>query len=162
MKKTCMFEINLREFKGVMDIELTAAPLAGELCLHKDEITRFKLEKETNVDIMVRDNIYFKNLEAVEHVLTVASFREEGIQGTWLVGQDDLLFSKSEFRDWFALTKSDEVEKTSSKVVYTIEDYDLVGPEDFHMDRSLDKLRNNIYNKPWLNVQITFTSAEGF
>lgn len=77
------------------------------------------------------------------------------------MGQDDLLFSKSAFRDWFALTKTDEVENTSSRVVYTIEDYDLVGPDDFHMDRSLDKLRNNIYNKPWLNVQIIFTSAEG-
>lgn len=131
---------------------MDVAPLAGEHCLHKDEIIRTKLEKETDVNIMVRDDIYFKNLEAVEKVLTVASFREEGIRGTWLVGQDDLLFSKSTFRDWFALTKTDKVEKTSSKVVYTIEDYDLVGPDDFHMDRSLDKLRNNIYNKPWLNV----------
>ena len=36
----------------------------------------------------------------------------------------------------------------------------MVGPEDFHFDRSLDKLRNNVYNKPWLNVEIKFLSVE--
>ena len=45
-------------------------------------------------------------------------------------------------------------------VTFAIKDYDLVGPEDFHKDRSLDKYRSGAYdNKPWLQVNITFTSA---
>lgn len=70
------------------------------------------------------------------------------------------MFSHSEFRDNFSLTKSGELENTSSTVTYKIKDYDFVGPDDFHTDRSLDQLRNNLYNKPYLQIDINFLSAE--
>ena len=53
------------------------------------------------------------------------------------------------------LKKEDKSEKTISSVVFKIKDYDLVGPEDFHADRSLDKNRDG-YGHPWLSIDIQF------
>ena len=67
-----------------------ASPLAGEQCLHRDNLEVTSLQEEIDLDIMQRDNLFFKNLEALESTLTVATFDEQGVAGTWKVSQDDL------------------------------------------------------------------------
>ena len=44
------------------------------------------------------------------------------------------------------------IEKTNATVIYKLKDYDLLGPEDFHSDRSLDKWRTDNWNRPWLSI----------
>ena len=72
-RKTCMFIVQLTEEDGKVFIELKADPLAGSQCLHRDylEVT---MEEETNMDTMIRDDRFFKNLESLESTLTVATF----------------------------------------------------------------------------------------
>jgi len=57
------------------------------------------------------------------------------------------------------LSNDNQVQKTNATVVFKIKDYDMVGPDDFHQDRSLDKLRTGTYDKPWLEIEIFFTNA---
>ena len=86
---------------------MQADPLNNDItCLHRDVISSGKLEAEQDHDIMKRDNLFFKNLEALEFTLDVATFAEDGVKGTWIVGQDDLLMSKSKARNFFKLTEN--------------------------------------------------------
>jgi len=102
--------------------------------------------------------MFFKNMEALESTLTVATFDEEGVKGTWKVTQDDLYNSDSKYKDFFMLVNEDVSEKTQSTVVYKIKDYDMVGPEEFHEDRPYDKNRDK-YGRPWLSININFVEA---
>ena len=108
---------------------------------------------------MQRDDLFFKNLDALENTLTVATFWPQGVNGTWIVDQDDLYNSDAFFKDQFMLVEDDEDELTVSSVVFKIKDYDMVGPEDFHADRSLDKLRDD-WGKPYLSIDIKFKPAD--
>ena len=53
---------------------------------------------------MKRDDLFFKNLEALESTLTIASFGEDGVLGDWVVTRDDLYSSQAQFRDFFMLS----------------------------------------------------------
>ena len=64
---------------------MMADPLAGGSCLHRDSLTSTTLEAETDLAIMERDDLYFINLEALESMLTVATFKDTGVEGTWFV-----------------------------------------------------------------------------
>lgn len=68
--------------------------------------------------------------------------------------------SNAQFKDYFQLHHDKIVEKINATIQFAIKDYDMVGPADFHQDRSLDKLRSGEYDKPWLEITITFTSAQ--
>ncbi len=85
VRKTCQFNIVISERDGEVFFSLKANPLQGDLCLHRDEFPATQLEEETDELIMKRDDLFFKNLDAVEHTLTVATFEPSGVQGDWLV-----------------------------------------------------------------------------
>ena len=57
----------------------------GTWCLHRDVLKDVPLEEELDPKIKVRDDLFFKNLEALEHTLTVATFDEDGVKGDWMV-----------------------------------------------------------------------------
>lgn len=97
-------------------------------------------------------------MEALESVLTVATFADEGVSGTWKVTSDDLYESSARYKDFFMLTEEQVSEKTKSNVVYKVKDYDLVGPPDFHEDRRFDKLRDSS-DHPYLSIEINFEEA---
>ena len=88
-----MFNINLYEKQGLVYIAMTADPLTGEFCLHRDEMSDIALLEEHREDIKLRDELFFKNMEALEHTLTKATFFEEGVRGDWIVTQDDFVSS---------------------------------------------------------------------
>ena len=139
-------------------IEMHASPLAGEQCLHRDNLEVTSLQEEIDLDIMQRDNLFFKNLEALESTLTVATFDEQGVAGTWKVSQDDLYESQSMYKDFFMLSDSNASEHTEAYVIYKLKDYDYVGPDDFHEDRRFDILRDSV-DSPWLSIDIKFYEA---
>ena len=56
------------------------------------------LEAETNPNIMARDDLLFKNLDAIENTLTVASFAHDGVNGDWFVSEDDYYSSDSKYK----------------------------------------------------------------
>lgn len=86
---------------------MQADPINNDItCLHRDVISSGKLEREEDNEIIKRDNLFLKNLEALETTLDVATFAEDGVEGTWIVGQDDLLMSKSKARNFFKLTEN--------------------------------------------------------
>ena len=116
------------------------------------------MQEEIDLDVMQRDNLFFKNMEALESTLTVATFDEQGVAGTWKVTQDDLYESSSMYKDFFMLADEQVSEKTEAYVIYRLKDYDLVGPNDFHADRRFDKLRDS-YDHPWLSIEIIFFEA---
>ena len=107
---------------------------------------------------MQRDNLFFKNMEALESTLTVATFDEQGVAGTWVVDQDDLYESESMYKDFFLLSDSNASEHTESYVIYKLKDYDFVGPDDFHEDRRFDSHRDSV-DSPWLSIDIKFYEA---
>mmetsp|Transcript_3438 Transcript_3438/g.4552 ORF Transcript_3438/g.4552 Transcript_3438/m.4552 type:complete len:199 (+) Transcript_3438:555-1151(+) len=128
----------------------------GEWCLHRDEMSDVALAEEHDPEVKVRDDLFFQNIEALEHTLTMAHFSENGVEGDWIVTQDDLYSSSSLYRDFF-LDHNESGQEISANIVYKVKDYDLVGPNDFHADRPLDKFRSGIYNnKPWLQIKVTF------
>lgn len=73
-RTTCQFEMQLTEKNGEVYIEFRATPLYGSQCLHRDVLKATALEAETDEYILSRDNIFFKNIEALESTLTVATF----------------------------------------------------------------------------------------
>ena len=157
-RKTCQFNIQMTEKDGQVHIELLAAALADTECLHRDKLEVTPLEEEKDMATMIRDDRFFKNLESLESILTVATFDSQGVFGTWKVTQDDLYTSQAKYKEFFMLVDEEVSEKTVSSVVYKIKDYDLVGPEDFHADRALDKNRDE-YGRPWLSIDIQFIEA---
>ena len=109
-------------------------------------------EQELDPKIVKRDDLFLKNLEALEHTLTMATFDEAGVPGDWIVTQDDFYSSNSLYRDFFThQLEQGGLYDTNATVIYKVKDYDLVGPADFHADRPMDKFRDGKYdNKPWL------------
>ena len=107
MRKTCLLDIELQEVDGEVNIAMMADPLAGGACLHRDSLESATLEAETDIEIMKRDDLFFTNLEAMESMLTVATFKETGVGGTWFVSQDDFYSSQAEFKNYFALKSYD-------------------------------------------------------
>ena len=93
MRKTCLIDIELQEVDGQVNIAMMADPLAGGSCLHRDSLESATLEAETDTAIMERDDLFFTNLEALESMLTVATFKDTGVEGTWFVTQDDFYSS---------------------------------------------------------------------
>jgi len=85
MRRTCMIDIVLSEIDGEVNIELKAEAMAADECLHRDYIPMVALEAETSHNIMARDDLLFKNLDAIENTLTVASFNNGGVNGDWFV-----------------------------------------------------------------------------
>lgn len=152
-----MFEIMLQWKNGKLNVHLSAEPVMGSWCLHRDILKDVPLEEELDPKIKVRDDLFFKNLEALEHTLTVATFDEDGVKGDWMVTQDDYYSSNALYRDFFALDPQKGLQHNNATVIYKVKDYDLVGPVDFHSDRSIDKFRQGIYdNKPWLQIMMIF------
>ena len=98
-------------------------------------------------------------MDALETIFNERSFNDEGFEGTWLVDHDDLYVSESKYKDFFYYEDEADLVKTNSRVVFKIKDYDMVGPDDFHVDNKLDKLRDN-WGLPWLSVDITFTAEQ--
>ena len=90
-------------------------------------------------------------MEELETLFTEKIFHPDGIDGTWLVDHDDLYVSESKYKNFFYYEDYNDLEKTSSKVVFKIMNYDMVGPDDFHEDNALETLRDN-YGLPWLSV----------
>ena len=84
-RHTCMFEIELYEEQGKVKINMKASPLSGTFCLHRDTLPAVVLEEEADPKIIERDDMFFKNLEALEYTLTVASFEQSGVRGDWFV-----------------------------------------------------------------------------
>lgn len=152
MRKTCMFEIVLSEVDGVVNIQYDADALAGDFCLHRDQIPTTPLQSEPRISIMKRDDMFFKNLESLESTLTVATFGEDGILGDWLVTRDDLYSSSANFRDFFMLSSDRIVEKTNATVIFRVKNYDMVGPADFHEHISLKDKQKEGYGKPWFEI----------
>jgi len=145
-RQTCMVEVLLAQKEGQVVINLSARALNGDHCLHRDTLANVVLEEEKDPRILKRDDLFFKNLDALEYTLTVATFDEHGVEGDWLVTQDDLYSSNAPFRDFFMLENESVVEKTNATVFYRIKYYDMVGPSDFHKDRTLDLLRSGAYD----------------
>ena len=105
-------------------------------------------------EVMAKDNLFFKNIEAIESILTVASFDKQGIAGTWKVTQDDLYSSHSKYKDFFMLVNEQVSEQTESYVNFEVKNYDYVGPPSFHQDDEFDPFRD-AYTHPWLSIRIT-------
>jgi len=142
LRKTCNFDVFVSERDGDLHLEMKAKPLEGTECLHRDTFPATIMEEETDELIMKRDDLFFKNLDAIEHTFTVAAFDKKGVRGDWLVNQDDMYSSNARFKNYFQLHHDKIVEKTNATIQFAIKDYDMVGPADFHQDRSLDKLRS--------------------
>jgi hypothetical protein len=51
------------------------------------------LEMEKTMSTVMRDELWFENLEGIESTLTEPIFRESGVVGSWFVTQDDLYAS---------------------------------------------------------------------
>jgi hypothetical protein len=79
VRKTCAFSITISERDGEVHFSLSTKPLNGDLCLHRDEFPALQLQEETDELIMQRDDMFFKNLDAVEHTLTAATFDPKGV-----------------------------------------------------------------------------------
>lgn len=98
---------------------------------------------------MKRDFVLFENIKAIESTLTKAIFIENNAEGTWTVSQDDIYASYCKNKSFFILETSKKSGKApASQVLFKIKDYDLVGPKDFHDDRSFDKSRDE-WDRPW-------------
>ena len=69
----------------MVHIEMKADSLSSGYCLHRDHVPAIGLEEEENEATMKRDDLFLKNMEAIESTLTVATFGENGIKGDWLV-----------------------------------------------------------------------------
>ena len=158
MRKTCLIDVELQEVDGQVNIAMMADALAGGSCLHRDSLESATLEAETDIAIMERDDLFFSNLEAMESMLTVATFKDTGVEGTWFVTQDDFYSSQAEFKNYFALTSYDKPEKPYSSVIFKVKDYDMVGPAEFHEDRDKDTNRD-AYGKPWFEIIVKFKST---
>lgn len=153
----CIGWMSLKEENERIIFEMEATAVAGGSCLHRDSVANVVLQEETDADIKIRDDLFFKNLAALESTLTLGVFNKKGIEGHWQVRNEDLYASKSRFRSFFM--SQDKNEEPAASVVFKIRDYDMVGPAEFHEDRSLDKLRNDKYDHPFFELRITFTMA---
>ena len=87
------------------------------------------------MNTILRDYNVFNNIEALEYTLTVATFADEGVKGTWSVASDELANSSARYKDFFMLVDEQVSERTKSIVTYRIKDYDFFGPPEFHLDR---------------------------
>ena len=143
LRKTCHMWMQLWEDgAGRVKMELETSSLVDGDCIHRDKIESMVLEEEKDQSLIAKDNLFFKNLEAIESVLTIASFDEQGVAGTWKVTQDDWYESHSHFKDFFKLQNEEVSEHTESYVNFEIMNYDYLGPELFHEDHDFDKLRD--------------------
>jgi len=153
-----MFNIHLEEKLGLLHIAMTADPLTGAFCLHRDEMKDIVLREEVNEEVKLRDELFFKNMEALEHTLTLATFYEEGVRGDWIVTQDDFISSNSPYRDFFMLDHAESGQKTNATIIYQIKDYDMVGPYEHHKGRTDCHEDGSCDTKPWLFIKVIFSN----
>lgn len=72
----------------------------------------------------------------------MATFNPNGLEGLWSVADYDIETSDAIFTDFFRVKGLAGAKQASTKVTYKIMNYDILGPEDFHKDRSMDKSYN--------------------
>lgn len=154
-----MLEAQIFEEKGRVIFDMRTSPLAGDMCLHNDKISKTWLDREEDKSVIGHDFYIMNNLAALESTLTVSTFNPQGIEGVWSISNDDLYISEAYYKDFFRIESMLDTKKVSTKVVYKIMNYDYLGPADFHEDRALDPTFNTNVDGPYLQLNITFTST---
>ena len=105
-RKTCKFDVviaQVSQTNTTVNLEMFVDPVADTPCLHRDRFS-VALWEETEKSLIRRDNLFMSNLEALESTLTEATFRDQGVDGTWYVSDEDLYMSSSLYKKFFKVS----------------------------------------------------------